>query len=293
MYEFEEEQKHFRGAQVSMILCLIFAILGSLMGCLGDANVSVAPSKPCTVVDSDAGAVVKCPDGTEQFIADGQAGQSTNGTNGLDGKDGANGADGAAGAAGADGRDGVDGVNGVDGRDGQDGATGPAGAPGTNGTSCSAGTFENGIVMTCGTTETYYTLPTDDTTSEVTKAFKNSIPYNILLTGNNVALTSSFRLDGLRGSIGSGANGRITLNINGKSYCFQSQVGTKTFRYIGTTVSTLCNSPAIIEEYLLPVSVNIKTLYVALEHRSDTPSRWLMDRNIKIEVETNGILVLE
>lgn len=50
-------------------------------------------AKPCSVRDTDAGAMIQCPDGTEQEILDGAKGES-----GTTGESGATGPTGAAGA---------------------------------------------------------------------------------------------------------------------------------------------------------------------------------------------------
>lgn len=67
---------------------IAFASLVFVVSACGSLN-----AKPCSVQDTDAGALIKCPDGTEQEIRDGAKGES-----GPAGEAGANGPAGAEGA---------------------------------------------------------------------------------------------------------------------------------------------------------------------------------------------------
>jgi len=96
----------------------------------------------CTVLETELGADITCPDGTQVSIRHGAKGTDgargpagENGKDGIDGSDGVAGTDGVNGTNGQDGIDGQDGAagaNGVNGEDGQDGADGVDGADAIN-----------------------------------------------------------------------------------------------------------------------------------------------------------------
>lgn len=90
----------------------------------GDTGARGEAGLPCTIAAITGGAVITCPDGSQETILDGAKGSQgeagatgasgTNGTNGTNGSDGANGTNGSDGAPGADGANGVNGTNGAD-----------------------------------------------------------------------------------------------------------------------------------------------------------------------------------
>lgn len=84
------------------LICLCILLLAFIFGCNQD-NITIPPSKSpqCSVVASEAGATITCPDGTTASIVNGLNG--TNGTNGSDGSNGTNGSNGVNGSDGAPG----------------------------------------------------------------------------------------------------------------------------------------------------------------------------------------------
>lgn len=155
----------------------------------GEPGADGAPAEPCTVEQTNDGAIITCPDGSEAVIVNGEDGedgeqgeqgeQGEPGTAGQDGADGANctveyvpggadvtcpdgttvtitngqdGADGQQGEKGDKGdpgQDGTNGTNGADGQNGQDGADGVDGQDGADGTSCSVLPHPNGAEIVC------------------------------------------------------------------------------------------------------------------------------------------------
>lgn len=229
-----------------------------------------------------------------------------NGTNGQDGAVGATGAtgpqgvqgetgpQGPAGANGADGQDGAQGPQGVAGATGPQGPAGPQGATGAAGVSCSSASISGGFSITCGGSTSYYIIPSSSCDASLPRDFVSSVQYNLPVASTNVALPSSFDLNALTANVGSGANGRITLNVNGTSYCYQSSVGTKRFSYIGTLNpgSPNCNSGAAVTSGSAPTGINVSSMWVLFEHRSDLASRWLLSRSISVKACSNKTLSL-
>jgi hypothetical protein len=95
------------GTVVGTVILMVFMFL--LTGCGNDTDRQVLEAYSCSVKQVDGGALITCPDGTQQVILNGQ-----DGSNGVDGQDGLNGSDGQNGVDGQDGQDGADGVDGQD-----------------------------------------------------------------------------------------------------------------------------------------------------------------------------------
>lgn len=146
-----------------------------------DCNNPMPPVvETCSVVATDNGAVINCPDGTSVEVENGEQGvqglQGTPGTDGAQGpqgepgeqgiageqgEPGTNGVNGVDGINGTNGTNGTNGINGVDGTDGVNGTNGapgpqgPQGEPGIDGTSCYVKQAEHGAWIICGDTKAF------------------------------------------------------------------------------------------------------------------------------------------
>lgn len=187
---------------------------------------------------------------------------------------------------------GVPGAQGLTGEAGSDGQDGADGVDGSDGTSCSSAPIEGGFTITCGSTVTRYLLPVAPDFYVVPQSFQNSVPYNINVYKENVDLPSSFTLAALVNNIGGGANGKITIQIEGISYCYQSQVGSKNFNYIGERADGLAcqTQPFAHVNNGAPTIAYLKNAQIILEHRSDLASRWLLSRAIELVIEDNDVM---
>lgn len=130
------------------IVCIILMVLyhgcgkttTALVGPQGIAGINGLNAQPCTVVQTDIGATVTCPNGSAYLV---------NGLTGQTGAQGEQGNQGVAGQTGEQGPMGVSGPQGVAGPTGATGQTGPTGSqgnPGVNGLNGNNGT--NGSVVT-------------------------------------------------------------------------------------------------------------------------------------------------
>lgn len=105
-----------------MGMVLSLALLGSSCGKAsyfpGPQGLAGVPGKPCTVMTTETGALITCPDGSTESISNGATGVA--GAQGIQGQTGAVGATGATGEQGATGATGAQGAQGEAGQDGRD-----------------------------------------------------------------------------------------------------------------------------------------------------------------------------
>lgn len=102
--------------------------------------------EPCSVEDSAAGALIKCPDGSEQEIHDGSSDTSADSSPAIPGPKGDKGETGAQGPQGEKGEKGDKGDTGGKGATGATGATGAVGAQGPAGPEGQAASDPNAYV---------------------------------------------------------------------------------------------------------------------------------------------------
>ena len=190
-------------------------------------------------------------------------------------------------------KNGVDGINGQDstiagpkgdpGIDGEDSTVaGPQGVAGSNGVSCSSLPIQGGFKVTCGSNVSRYLIGGNPNIVYIPKNFESSVVYSTSFNEPFITLPATFALNALAANISSGANGRISILLDGVSYCYQSSVGTKNFNYIGSTGnSTLCHSTSAVinAASVRPVSFGVALVQISFEHRSDLSTRWQLTRS--------------
>lgn len=181
--------------------------------------------------------------------------------------------------------------NGPQGVPGNDGTNGEAG---NDGQSCSSKVFQGGFEITCGSETNRYLIPISSTQAIIPQNFTSGVPYILNIFKSDVELPDSFTLDALVSNMGGGANGRISLQIGNDYYCYQSQIGTKNFTYKGRRVdSQVCSrqgSGFNDFDTLVAPTIDVNTINLILEHRSDLASRWLLTRPIELYVDNSQVL---